>query len=80
LVCRSPVDSAGMVLESLSRVSPLRLAHRLLAAGDAERQRIERDLHDGIQQCLTDFTRADSDATIGRPCPMNGSSRAETGG
>src|SRR5947209_14011829 len=40
-------------LGSLSRVSPLRLARRLLAAGDADRQRIERDLHDGIQLRLT---------------------------
>jgi signal transduction histidine kinase len=29
------------------------LAHRVLAAGDADRQRIERDLHDGVQQRLT---------------------------
>jgi signal transduction histidine kinase len=43
----------GAVLRSLSRASPLRLARRVLAAGDAERQRIERDLHDGIQQRLT---------------------------
>jgi signal transduction histidine kinase len=42
-----------VVLEALSRVSPLPLARRVLAAGDAERQRIERDLHDGIQQRLT---------------------------
>src|SRR5438270_8974925 len=41
------------LLESLLRVSPLRLARRVLAAGDADRQRIERDLHDGIQQRLT---------------------------
>jgi Histidine kinase len=29
------------------------LARRVLAAGDADRQRIERDLHDGVQQRLT---------------------------
>jgi signal transduction histidine kinase len=34
----------GVLLGSLSRV---------LAAGDADRQRIERDLHDGVQQRLT---------------------------
>jgi signal transduction histidine kinase len=39
--------------EWLSRVLPSRLASRLLAAGDADRQRIERDLHDGVQQRLT---------------------------
>jgi signal transduction histidine kinase len=35
------------------RAFPLRLAHRVLAAADADRQRIERDLHDGVQQHLT---------------------------
>jgi signal transduction histidine kinase len=29
------------------------MARRLLAAGDAERQRIEHDLHDGVQERLT---------------------------
>jgi signal transduction histidine kinase len=43
----------GALLESLSRVLPSGLAHRVLAAGDADRQRIERDLHDGVQQRLT---------------------------
>jgi signal transduction histidine kinase len=43
----------GAVLESLSRVLPSGLASRVLAAGDADRQRIERDLHDGVQQRLT---------------------------
>ncbi|MFZ0972501.1 MAG: histidine kinase [Solirubrobacteraceae bacterium] len=42
----------GALLESLSRVLPS-LARRVLAAGDADRQRIERDLHDGLQQRLT---------------------------
>ncbi len=39
--------------ESVARVIPSRLARRLLAAGDVDRQRIERDLHDGVQQRLT---------------------------
>ena len=43
----------GAVLESLSRVLPRGLASRVLAAGDADRRRIERDLHDGVQQRLT---------------------------
>ncbi len=43
----------GALLESLSRVLPPGLASRVLAAGDADRQRIERDLHDGVQQRLT---------------------------
>ena len=43
----------GALLKSLSRVLPSGLASRVLAAGDADRQRIERDLHDGVQQRLT---------------------------
>jgi signal transduction histidine kinase len=43
----------GALLESLSRGLPSGLARRVLAAGDADRQRIERDLHDGVQQRLT---------------------------
>ena len=43
----------GALLETLSRVLPPGLASRVLAAGDADRQRIERDLHDGVQQRLT---------------------------
>ncbi|MGO9750916.1 MAG: sensor histidine kinase [Solirubrobacteraceae bacterium] len=35
------------------RVIASRLARRVLAAADADRQRIERDLHDGVQQHLT---------------------------
>jgi signal transduction histidine kinase len=41
----------------LGRVSRLssraRMARRLLAAGDAERERIEHDIHDGVQAHLT---------------------------
>jgi signal transduction histidine kinase len=43
----------GALFESLSRVLPSGLARRVLAAGDGDRQRIERDLHDGVQQRLT---------------------------
>ena len=43
----------GALLESLSPVLPSGSASRVLAAGDADRQRIERDLHDGVQQRLT---------------------------
>jgi signal transduction histidine kinase len=43
----------GGFLESLPRALPSELASRLLAAGDTDRQRIERDLHDGVQQRLT---------------------------
>jgi signal transduction histidine kinase len=51
----------GMVLRSgrkstlsmLALKTRLRAALRLVAAGDAERERVERDLHDGVQQRLT---------------------------
>jgi signal transduction histidine kinase len=43
----------GPMVESLAPVAPSRLARRLLTAGDVDRQRIERDLHDGVQQRLT---------------------------
>ena len=43
----------GALSKSVSRLLPSRLALRVLAAGDADRQRIERDLHDGVQQRLT---------------------------
>jgi histidine kinase len=43
----------GASLRSLARVLPSGLASRVLAAGHADRQRIERDLHDGVQQRLT---------------------------
>src|SRR5689334_11488668 len=43
----------GALMKTLSRVLPSGLARRVLAAGDADRQRIERDLHDGVQQRLT---------------------------
>ena len=43
----------GALLESLSQVLPSGLVRRVLAAADADRQRIERDLHDGVQQRLT---------------------------
>jgi signal transduction histidine kinase len=40
-------------LGSLSVTSPVLAARRLVAAGYAERERIEKDLHDGAQQRLT---------------------------
>ena len=43
----------GALLKSLSQTLPSGLASRVLAAGDVDRQRIERDLHDGVQQRLT---------------------------
>jgi signal transduction histidine kinase len=53
-------DAAGLSdqqrlvdLEGLSIRSPMQAARRLVAAGYAERERIEKDLHDGAQQRLT---------------------------
>jgi signal transduction histidine kinase len=47
-------DQQGLVdLAGLSMTSPMQAARRLVAAGYAERERIERDLHDGVQQRLT---------------------------
>jgi signal transduction histidine kinase len=46
-------EQHGALLKSLSRVPPSVLARRVLDAGDADRRRLERDLHDGVQQRLT---------------------------
>jgi signal transduction histidine kinase len=51
-----PPPAAGLypaLLRLLSPTLPLRPMRRVLAAGDVDRQRIERDLHDGVQQRLT---------------------------
>jgi signal transduction histidine kinase len=49
----APPPNRTALYWSLCRVLPPGLARRVLAAGDADRQRIERDLHDGVQQRLT---------------------------
>jgi signal transduction histidine kinase len=47
-------DQRGLVdLAGLSMTAPMQAARRLVAAGFAERERIENDLHDGAQQRLT---------------------------
>ena len=48
-----PVNEDPSVQAALARVIPPGLASSVLNAGVAERQRIERDLHDGVQQHLT---------------------------
>jgi signal transduction histidine kinase len=48
----SDAGSDPNLFGSLSRV-PSRRIRRAFQAGDADRQRIERDLHDGVQQRLT---------------------------
>jgi signal transduction histidine kinase len=47
------LDDARLQAESDDRLAELRASReRLVAAGDAERRRLERDLHDGAQQRL----------------------------
>jgi signal transduction histidine kinase len=47
------LDDARLHAESEDRLAELRTSReRLVAAGDAERRRLERDLHDGAQQRL----------------------------
>src|SRR4051794_12374526 len=47
------LDDARLQTESQERLAELRASReRLVAAGDAERRRLERDLHDGAQQRL----------------------------
>ena len=46
-------DNGARFLARLSRTPRPRVARRLVAAADAERERIEQDLHDGVQQQLT---------------------------
>lgn len=48
-----PLDNSVSLLARLSRATRPRMARRLVAAADAERERIEQDLHDGVQQQLT---------------------------
>jgi signal transduction histidine kinase len=47
------VDNSTRFLARVSRAARPRMARRLVAAADAERERIEHDLHDGLQQHLT---------------------------
>lgn len=53
LVVLGPVNEDPSVEAALAQVIPPRLARSVLQACVAERQRIERDLHDGVQQHLT---------------------------
>jgi signal transduction histidine kinase len=51
--------AAGLVLENVRLVAELRASRaRILAAQDAERRRLERDLHDGAQQRLVNLSLA----------------------
>jgi len=46
-------DNSMRFVARVSRAARPRMARRLVAAADAERERIEHDLHDGLQQHLT---------------------------
>jgi signal transduction histidine kinase len=46
-------DDSVRFLARVSRAARPWMARRLIAAADAERERIEQDLHDGLQQHLT---------------------------
>lgn len=66
---RLAVDNERLRAVALARVAELRASRgRIVAAGDEERRRLERDLHDGAQQRLLALTfelrvaRADADA------------------
>jgi signal transduction histidine kinase len=52
-IATRPGGPGSVGFDDSSPASRLRAAQRLVAAGDTERQRIERDLHDGVQQRLT---------------------------
>jgi signal transduction histidine kinase len=52
-------QAAGLVLENVRLIEELRASRsRILAAQDAERRRIERNLHDGAQQRLANLSLA----------------------
>jgi signal transduction histidine kinase len=52
------LDDARLQAESADRLAELRASReRLVTAGDAERRRLERDLHDGAQQRLVSVER-----------------------
>ena len=47
------IENAQLLVESQARLTELRASReRIVAAGDAERRRLERNLHDGAQQRL----------------------------
>ncbi len=47
------IENAQLLVESQARLAELRASReRIVAAGDAERRRLERNLHDGAQQRL----------------------------
>ncbi len=58
-VTRLAVDNERLQAEVLARLQELRASRaRIVATGDAERRRLERDLHDGAQQRLVGLSLA----------------------
>jgi signal transduction histidine kinase len=49
----APAQRPSLLARASRLSSRARMARRLLAAGDAERERIEQDIHDGVQAHLT---------------------------
>jgi len=64
---RLALENERLHAEVLAQLAGLRAARaRIVAAGDAERQRLERDLHDGAQQRLVGLSLA---LRLARPPP-----------
>lgn len=65
-----PLEHAGLTAAALDQLEELRAsAARVVAAGDAERRRLERDLHDGAQQSLVALKMAA--ASLGSRIPSD---------
>lgn len=65
-----PLEHAGLTAAALDQLEELRSsAARVVAAGDAERRRLERDLHDGAQQSLVALKMAA--ASLGSRIPSD---------
>jgi signal transduction histidine kinase len=74
---RLALENERLHAEVLAQLEGLRAARaRIVAAGDAERQRLERDLHDGAQQRLVGLSLA---LRLARPRPSPAASPDLTG-
>ena len=74
---RLGMDNERLHAEVLARLEDLRAAQaRIVAAGDTERRRVERDLHDGAQQQLVALSLA---LRLTRPQPSSPAATGLTG-
>jgi len=74
---RLALDNERLHAEVLAQLEDLRAAQaRIVAAGDAERRRLERDLHDGAQQRLVGLSLA---LCLARSQPSSGPAPRLTG-